>query len=279
MEQTRSRLARWVYVAVLAVMLVALLVVLVPIVITVVITAVDRAKISAGQAAFQSGDYATALREFRPLANQGYASAQHSLGFMYYKGQGVPQDYAEAVKWYRKAAEQGVAYAQNSLGFMYRKGRGVQQDYAEALKWYRKAAEQGYAPAQYNLGFAYEHGYGVPQDYAEAMRWYRKAAEQGHAEAKEALRELETYEDIGFTLTHTVPKPTYRGRRVDWCKRWARECGGPAATAFCRRRGFGLAAAWAKDENIGATNPTVVIEDNAVCNRQSCDGFRFITCR
>ena len=29
------------------------------------------------------GDYATALREFRPLAKQGHSDAQTSLGFMY----------------------------------------------------------------------------------------------------------------------------------------------------------------------------------------------------
>lgn len=50
---------------------------------------------------------ATALRELRPLAEQGNAGAQNRLGIMYEKGQGVPQDHAAAVKWYRKAAAQG----------------------------------------------------------------------------------------------------------------------------------------------------------------------------
>ncbi len=60
-----------------------------------------------GVAAYNRRDYATALREYRPLVNQGHAIAQSYLGFMYDNGQGVPQDYAEAAKWYRKAAEQG----------------------------------------------------------------------------------------------------------------------------------------------------------------------------
>ncbi len=76
------------------------------------------------------GDWATALRELRPLAEQGFAGAQLSLGSMYHLGQGVPQDYAEAVRWYRKAAEQGYAIAQNSLGSMYHLGQGVPRDYA-----------------------------------------------------------------------------------------------------------------------------------------------------
>ncbi len=96
-----------------------------------------------GVAAYKRGDYATALREFRPLAEQGAATAQFNLGIMYDKGWGVPQDYAEAVRWYRRATKQGFARAQHDLGVMYDKGEGVPQDYAEAVRWYRKAAEQG----------------------------------------------------------------------------------------------------------------------------------------
>ena len=39
-----------------------------------------------GVAAYERGDYATALREFRPFANQGYAAAQFNLGIMYDEG-------------------------------------------------------------------------------------------------------------------------------------------------------------------------------------------------
>ena len=98
------------------------------------------------------GDYANALRLFRPLAEQGDAHAQFNLGVMYQDGQGVPQNHAEAVKWYRLAAEQGIDRAQYNLGVMYANGRGVPQNYAEAVKWYRLAADQGHASAQNNLG-------------------------------------------------------------------------------------------------------------------------------
>jgi TPR repeat protein len=54
-----------------------------------------------GVAAHRRGDYATTLRLWRPLANQGNADAQTALGGMYAKGQGVPKDYTEALKWYR----------------------------------------------------------------------------------------------------------------------------------------------------------------------------------
>ncbi len=140
-----------------------------------------------GWDAYDNGDYAAALREWRPLAEQGNARAQANLGVMYENGLGVTQDDAEAVRWYRLAAEQGDAWAQFNLGVMYENGRGVTQDDAEAVRWYRLAAEQGDAKAQYNLGNMYRTGLGVPQDDAEAVRWYRLAAEQGNARAQANL--------------------------------------------------------------------------------------------
>ena len=78
-----------------------------------------------GLAAAQSGDFATALREWKPLAKQGNADAQYTLGVMYFYGEGVPQDYKETEKWYRLAAAQGYATAQHYLGVMYKNGFGV----------------------------------------------------------------------------------------------------------------------------------------------------------
>jgi TPR repeat protein len=47
------------------------------------------------------GDYATALKITRPLAESGVAWAQSSLGYSFASGRGVVQDYAEAAKWFR----------------------------------------------------------------------------------------------------------------------------------------------------------------------------------
>ena len=136
-----------------------------------------------GLAAAQSGDFATALRLWKPLADQGYALAQYNLGVTYANGYGVTQDYAAAAAWYRKAADQGHASAQFNLGFMYRAGFGVTQDYAAAAEWYRKAADQGYAAAQSNLGLMYAQGFGVAQDYVQAHMWFSLAADGGSKEA------------------------------------------------------------------------------------------------
>jgi len=140
-----------------------------------------------GLAAYKRGDYATALKEWRPMAEAGNAAAQNNLGVMYGNGEGVPQDSKEAVKWYRLAAEQGVADAQTSLGLMYYYGEGVPQDYKEAVKWFRLAAEQGDTEAQRNLGLSYAYGQGVPWDNEEAVKWFRLAAEQGNVHAQNSL--------------------------------------------------------------------------------------------
>src|SRR5712692_3505252 len=97
------------------------------------------ADFNAGLKAYESGDYATALKEWQPLAGKGDANAQYNIGLLYAKGQGLKQDYAEAAKWYRKAADQGVPGAQYNLGLMYSNGQGVPQDTQEAMKWYLKA--------------------------------------------------------------------------------------------------------------------------------------------
>ena len=96
-----------------------------------------------GGAAYLSGDYATALREIKPLAEKGYDLPQLVLGMMYDSGKGVPQDYKAAAKWYRLAAEQGEAAAQSNLDGMYRNGAGVIQDYVRAHMWWNIAASSG----------------------------------------------------------------------------------------------------------------------------------------
>ena len=99
--------------------------------------------IEKGLAAAQAGDFATALQEWKPLAEQGYANAQFNLGVMYDNGQSIPQDYKEAVNWYRQSAEQGVSKAQTNLGVMYGQGQGVLADFVRAHMWFNIASANG----------------------------------------------------------------------------------------------------------------------------------------
>ena len=131
----------------------------------------ESADLQKGWDAYKNKDYATALREWKPLAEQGNADAQFNLGFMYEKGWGVPQDYKTAVKWYRLAAEQGDADSQfNSTDFQKGLDAAQKGDFATALKEWKLTAEQGYVSAQSNLGRMYEKGRGVLQDYKTAVK-------------------------------------------------------------------------------------------------------------
>lgn len=94
-------------------------------------------------AAYDRGDYPTAVRLVRPLAEQGDAQAQNALGAMYYNGKGVPQSFRDAVKWYRLSAAQGFLGAQLDLGAMYYEGEGVPEDFIRAHMWLSIAAAQG----------------------------------------------------------------------------------------------------------------------------------------
>jgi TPR repeat protein len=133
-----------------------------------------------GSDAYERGDYATALREWQPLAKQGEADAQVSLGWLYSNGHGVPQDYAQAWNWYRTAARQGNQHAQVNLGTCYALGQGVPQDYLKALGLFQLAADQGNALAQVKLGGMYEEGRGVRHDLVQAYKWYYLVSASGN---------------------------------------------------------------------------------------------------
>ena len=96
-----------------------------------------------GHTAARNGNYATALRKFRALAEQGSANAQYSLGLMYNNGLGVKQDYKESAKWYLKSVEQGHVEAQYNLGLMYGNGSGVLQNNVYAHMWFSIVASKG----------------------------------------------------------------------------------------------------------------------------------------
>ena len=58
-----------------------------------------------GVGCFDKKDYVCALKEWTSAADQGVASAQLNLGFMYAKGEGVKQDMVEAKRLYGLACD------------------------------------------------------------------------------------------------------------------------------------------------------------------------------
>ena len=157
-----------------------------------------------GIAAFDKGDFAAALIEWKPLAKKGDADAQFNVGLLYEQGKGVPvdgnskamdyeiaaQNYVTAMKWYTLAAAQGYAQAQTQLGAMYYNGQGVVQDYKTAMKWFTLAAEEGNGSAQYGLSIMHARGQSVAQDDVYAHMWANIAASTTDSWMMAELRDL-----------------------------------------------------------------------------------------
>jgi TPR repeat protein len=143
-----------------------------------------------GWKAYQAKDYATAIKEWKPIAGQMPPIAQTLLGWMYKYGGSTLKDDKQSVYWFRRAAEQGNANAQNELGGIYAYGEGVLKDPKQAHNWYSKAAEQGYPDAQYNLGLMYQHGDDVVKDMTKAKYWLKKAYEGDDAETSKTAEKF-----------------------------------------------------------------------------------------
>jgi TPR repeat protein len=105
-------------------------------------TSVWAADIQKGLEAAQRGDFATALREWRPLAEQGDATAQYSLGRMYALGEGVIQDDVMAHMWANIAAANGDTNA--SIGRDVIAVRMNPSQLAEAQKLARECVARNY---------------------------------------------------------------------------------------------------------------------------------------
>lgn len=176
-----------------------------------------------GADAYQRKDWPTALRELKPLADNGHVGAlsrlghmtlhgngvakdetaalalllkaaeggdalsQNTVGGMYFRGLGTPRDVPKALIWFNRAADQGQSNALNNLGQLYLSGNGVAKDEAKALELLRRAADKGIAASWEGLGLIYWDGRGIPADHSEAVRWFRKAAERGFVLAQNRL--------------------------------------------------------------------------------------------
>jgi TPR repeat protein len=68
-----------------------------------------------GMASYNRGDYMPAIRLFRPLAERGNAKAQHLIGVMYHRGEGVARNSVRAFAWFTLAAAHGDRDAKAKL--------------------------------------------------------------------------------------------------------------------------------------------------------------------
>lgn len=97
-----------------------------------------------GMNAYTSGDYDTAVREFKLLAEKGDKESQYLLGLLYEEGQGLRKDDVEAAYWYARSAGQGFVDAYFALGQLFVHRKGELQDRMAAHHWFSLAKEYGH---------------------------------------------------------------------------------------------------------------------------------------
>ncbi|WP_162930109.1 SEL1-like repeat protein [Pseudophaeobacter sp. EL27] len=100
------------------------------------------------------------------------------------------QDYNLALQWYTQAAEQGHATAQFTLGWIYLNAEWAITQPLEGVEWLTRAADQNLRQAKFHLGKAYYEGTGVDVDKERAIGLLKAAVAQGDVSARKYLENL-----------------------------------------------------------------------------------------
>lgn len=149
----------------------------------------QQPSVRAGVEAWQAGNYDAAVRQWRPLADQGDADAQYNLAQAYKLGRGVPLNMNLAEQWYERAARQGHEQAGANLGLiLFQNGRR-----REAIPYIERAAAAGDPRAQYVLGTALFNGDNIARDWPRAYALMSRAAADGLPPAVQQLAQMEQH--------------------------------------------------------------------------------------
>lgn len=147
------------------------------------------ADVKTGVDAWQQGDYAKAVAEWRPLADSGDPDAQFNMGQAYKLGRGVPADLGQAIDWYRRASQQGHLRAEDNLGLLLFQ----QGDRTGALPYLQRAAQRGEPRAQYIVGTTLFNGDLIGKDWVRAYALMTRAAASGLEQASASLAQMDKY--------------------------------------------------------------------------------------
>ncbi|OAN67170.1 SPOR domain-containing protein [Sphingomonas sp. TDK1] len=149
----------------------------------------QNAAVKAGVEAYERGDYAGAMRAWRPAAEKGDADAQYNMGQIYKLGRGVPADMVEAEKWYRLAALQGHDLGEANYGMvLFENGKRE-----AAVPWLERAVAHGEPRAQYLLGVMLFNGDGVPKNWVRAYALMLRGSAGGLEAATRTLAQMDQY--------------------------------------------------------------------------------------
>ena len=131
------------------------------------------------------------IRNLERAAEQGLATAQATLGMIYFTGIGVPRDPKEAISWCSKAARKRLPLGMFYLGMAYSSGDGIPRNNDFSNRWIRAAADKGLVMGQLTLGMKLSLGDGIERNLDHGVQWLRQAANNGSSEAALQLRRFE----------------------------------------------------------------------------------------
>lgn len=166
-----------------------------------------------GRFARQDHRYTEALKWYRLAAAKGSSSAEVDLGFMYFRGFGVPRDSAPAARWWELAATHGDAAGEFGVGLCNQLGEGLPQDLPLAIQWFSRAFKHGHKEGANSVGEVYDLGL---RDHVQAFQWFSKGAQAGDPLALYNVCRL-SIQGIGTTVNYSLA--------FQWCSK-AAESGG-----------------------------------------------------
>jgi len=138
-------------------------------------------------------NFTKAIRHLEASAEKGFATAQATLGMIYFTGIGVKKDSNLAIKWCSRAAREKLPLGMFYLGMAYSIGDSLERNDDYSLRWIRSAADRELVMAQLTLGMKYAKGDGVEKDLETAVSWLHRASISGSSEAKLQLRKYENH--------------------------------------------------------------------------------------
>lgn len=174
------------------------------------------ADVKAGFDMWERGDFAGAVKEWRPAAIAGDAEAQFNLGQAYRLGRGVPVDLKQAEGWYAKAAAQGNTKARDNYGLLlFQNGNRI-----GAMPYIRESADRGEPRAQYVLGTAMFNGDGVAKDWVRSYALMTRASSSGLPAASQSLAQMDKFIPLdqrqrGLAMARTLEANAARPVFVD----------------------------------------------------------------
>lgn len=114
--------------------------------------------------------------------------------------------------------------------------------------------------------------------YQEALALSIATAEREVAAAQQRFQQTFTVSDVVYQPKprRVFKKPVYKGYRVDCCLRVNKDCGKPAADAWCRSQGYRRSS----NCKIDAVKclPTFLFGTQSLCNQTLCKGFDEVEC-